>query len=150
MDWRGGMFQWNDTRIAYMDRAARHTQYYQMIAAHIGKQLIDRDCVCDVGCGLGYLSLALAQYAGQVEAIDTCEAALDILRANCTDKENIKPVHADMLRKIFFVHVPNTLLTWHFLLGDKLPTYHNEYSLNNPLRLLLLLHHFDFYRDDTA
>ncbi len=90
------MFQWNDTRIAYMDRAARHTQYYQMIAAHIGKQLIDRDCVCDVGCGLGYLSLALAQYAGQVEAIDTCEAALDILRANCTDKENIKPVHADI------------------------------------------------------
>lgn len=90
------MFQWNEGMVDYMDRAARHTQYYQMLAAHIGKYLTDDDRVCDAGCGLGYLSLALTQYAGQVEAIDTCEEALNILRANCVDRENVTPICADI------------------------------------------------------
>lgn len=90
------MFQWNEGMVAYMDRAARHTRYYQTLAEQIGTRLGKNDRICDAGCGLGYLSLALAEYVGTVEAVDVSEEALDILRSNCAERFNIRPIHADI------------------------------------------------------
>lgn len=84
--------------ISYMERAAQHTLYYKMLAEHIGHDLKQTDRICDAGCGLGYLSLALSHYVERVDAIDTCQAALAILRSNIgqTQKSNIRPIHANI------------------------------------------------------
>lgn len=76
------MFSWNEPMIRYMDRAARHTQYYKILAGMIGQDLKKTDRICDMGCGLGYLSLALSPYVEQVDAVDASPEALAVLRGN--------------------------------------------------------------------
>lgn len=94
------MFEWNDAMISYMDRAARHTLYYKTLAEWIGRDLKKTDRICDAGCGLGYLSLALSHYVSQVDAVDSCRAVLHVLRRNIeeTHKTNIKPIHTDIYK----------------------------------------------------
>lgn len=92
------MFEWNDEMIRYMNRAGRHTLYYKTLAKWIARGLKKTARICDAGCGLGYLSLALAPYVKQVDAVDTCQAVLQVLGAHMKtmQQSNITPINADI------------------------------------------------------
>ena len=73
------MFKWTQERIAYMDDACRRTDFHRKLAAELQPYLRETDCVCDAGCGLGYLSLSLAPYVGAVTAVERDSQALAVL-----------------------------------------------------------------------
>ena len=85
------MFLWGGDRIRFMRDAAEYSDYDRLLAARLRPWLRPEDRVCDAGCGLGHLSLAVAPYVAQVDAVDRDEEALEVLRENIA-AENVKNV----------------------------------------------------------
>lgn len=71
---------WTNESIAYLRDAAKVNDYYRVIAEKIAAHLPDGAHICDAGCGVGELSLALAALGFRVTAVDTSKAAIDSLR----------------------------------------------------------------------
>ena len=63
--------------------------------------------VLEIGAGLGSLTLALAEIAGHVTAVEVDEALLPLLNENVGELDNVTVVHADAMQ-----------LDWPALLGD--------------------------------
>lgn len=99
-------FIWTPDMIRFMQDAAEYGNYYETFASVIAKSLDKTMRICDAGCGLGYLSLALALYCKEVTAIDCEEKAIDVLRKNVIEKNigNVVPVLDD-----FFSQKPKEL-----------------------------------------
>ena len=93
------MFKWTQERIAYMDDACRRTDFHQRLAAELRPYLEQTDRICDAGCGLGYLSLALAPYVGAVTAVELDGQALAVLEREVKTRgiANVTAVRGDML-----------------------------------------------------
>ena len=64
------MFRWTDDMIRYMADAGRQTDFHRRLTAELLPYLSPQDRVCDAGCGLGFLSLALAPHVRHVTAAD--------------------------------------------------------------------------------
>ena len=60
--------QWTDESIAFLRDAAAMNRYYETIAERITPQLPENAHICDAGCGIGELSLALKPYCRHVTA----------------------------------------------------------------------------------
>ena len=69
--------KWDSEKIRYMRAAAERSDYYRQIASVIVPHLKKDAHVCDAGCGLGYLSAALAPQVAQVTAVLTVRTALE-------------------------------------------------------------------------
>lgn len=80
------MQRWEPDMVRFMRDASEHETYNQEIARIILPHLSEDSCVCDAGCGLGYLSLELAKHVQHVTAVDLNRDALDVLSENCADK----------------------------------------------------------------
>lgn len=93
------MFEWTQERIAYMDDACRRTDFHRKLTAELQPYLRETDCVCDVGCGLGYLSLSLAPYVGAVTAVERDSQALAVLEREVKARgiANVTAVQDDVL-----------------------------------------------------
>ncbi len=93
------MFEWTQERIAYMDDACRRTDFYRRLAAELRPYLRRTDRVCDAGCGLGYLSLALAPYVETVTAVELDGRALAVLEREVRTRgaANVTAVRGDIL-----------------------------------------------------
>lgn len=93
------MFKWTQESIAYMDDACRRTDFHQRLAAELQPYLRETDCVCDAGCGLGYLSLSLAPYVGAVTAVEWDSQALAVLEREVKAQgiANVTAVQGDVL-----------------------------------------------------
>lgn len=72
--------KWTEESIRLMEIAAARSSYYDALADRICASLPAGSRVCDAGCGLGHLSLALAARGMRVTAVDTSSAALAVLR----------------------------------------------------------------------
>lgn len=81
------MFQWKPGMVPFMRDAAEYGPYYERLAQALRPNLRADWRICDAGCGLGYLSLALAPWVRQVTAVDVCAEALQVLRENCRTRE---------------------------------------------------------------
>lgn len=92
------MFQWTPDMVRFMRDAAEYGDYNQALARLMAPWLTERTHVCDVGCGLGHLSLALSPYVGRVTAADASESALAVLEELCRERgvENVRPLHGDV------------------------------------------------------
>lgn len=77
------MFQWQPDMVRFMQDASEYGVYHQKLAALMAPHLTKETLICDAGCGLGYLSLALAPHVGQVTAVDANANALRVLEKNC-------------------------------------------------------------------
>ena len=77
------MFQWNEEMVRFMRVASEYGDYHLRLADWMLPDLHAADHVCDAGCGLGYLSLALAPHVRRVTAADRSAEALSVLRENC-------------------------------------------------------------------
>lgn len=93
------MFKWTQESIAYMDDACRRTDFHRKLAAELQPYLRETDCVCDAGCGLGYLSLSLAPYVGAVTAVERDSQALAVLEREVKAQgiANVTAVQGDVL-----------------------------------------------------
>ena len=77
------MFQWSEDMVRFMRQASEYGDYHRRLADWMRPDLHKRDRLCDAGCGLGYLSLALAPYVQHITAADRNGDALAVLRENC-------------------------------------------------------------------
>lgn len=93
------MFKWTQESIAYMDDACRRTDFHRKLTAELQPYLRETDCVCDAGCGLGYLSLSLAPYVGAVTAVERDSQALAVLEREVKARGigNVTAVRDDVL-----------------------------------------------------
>lgn len=83
------MFQWTPEMVRFMQDAEEHTDYYQLLARRLSVYFSPRAHICDAGCGLGGLSVALLPYAGKVTAVDVSPEAIAALRARNTPVEAV-------------------------------------------------------------
>ena len=93
------MFEWTEERVSFMADACERTDFHEKLAALLSPYLKKTDSVCDAGCGLGYLSLALAPLVGHVTAAERDDRALDVLRCQLTRRHirNVTPLCTDVL-----------------------------------------------------
>ena len=64
------MYHWTADGIGWMADASRQTDFYRLLAAELAPYLKPEDRICDAGCGLGFLSLALSPYVRSVTAAE--------------------------------------------------------------------------------
>lgn len=83
------MFCWNEDMVRFLQDASEYSDYHARLAAWMAPYLFPTDRICDAGCGLGYLSLALSHYVNNVVAIDSNETALRVLCEKAADRDNI-------------------------------------------------------------
>ena len=97
------MFHWTDDRIRFMADAAGKTDFHRRLAAELLPYLTPEDAVCDAGCGLGHLSLALSPYVRTVTAVEREQRALAVLERELALRhiENVHPCCEDV-----FAHRP--------------------------------------------
>lgn len=76
------MFRWTPEVIRFRTDAAEYGGFDANIASHILPYLPQGAHICDAGCGLGYLGLALAKAGHRVTCVDTSAEALSALRAH--------------------------------------------------------------------
>ncbi len=76
------MFEWTNEVIRFRMEASEYNHFEQQLAKRLLPYLPAGAHVCDAGCGLGYLSLALAENDYTVTAVDISAATLHILREN--------------------------------------------------------------------
>lgn len=92
------MFHWTDDMIRYMADAGRQTDFHRRLTAELLPYLSPQDHVCDAGCGLGFLSLALAPHVRHVTAADCDAQALSVLKEELAARhiENVTPLCTDI------------------------------------------------------
>ena len=92
------MFRWTDDMIRYMADAGRRTDFHRRLTAELLPYLSPQDRVCDAGCGLGFLSLALAPHVRHVTAADCDAQALSVLKGELATRhiENVTPLCTDI------------------------------------------------------
>ena len=116
------MFTWLAETIQYLKDASEYTPFNDVLAARTAPYLPQNAHVCDAGCGLGYLTLALAPLCKRVTAVDVSADALAVLRENIfkTGAKNIEvlerdvfclpnSVRFDAMVFCFFGSIPDTL-----------------------------------------
>lgn len=93
------MFSWSADTVRFMADACRRTDFHEKLTALLLPYLKPTDHICDAGCGLGYLSLALSSHAARVTAAERDAAALSVLRQELDARgiANVTPLCADVL-----------------------------------------------------
>ena len=91
------MFTWSADKIRFLKDASEYGRFNDVLAERAAAHFPAGAHVCDAGCGLGYLSLALAPLCGRVTALDVSNEALDVLRDNIARRgvQNIEVREAD-------------------------------------------------------
>lgn len=89
------MQRWSDDAVRFMRDASAYSGFHEQLAAAIAPYLPERASVCDAGCGLGDLSVALCRHAASVTAVDCAEAAISALRARSLP-ENLRVFCGDI------------------------------------------------------
>lgn len=84
---------WWEDMVRFMRDASEYGTYNQELADRLAPHLNPEMRICDAGCGLGYLSLALSGYVGHITAVEQNPAAVEVLTANCRERgiTNITP-----------------------------------------------------------
>lgn len=84
--------------IRFMVDASNYGSYHEKLANVIFPYLQAKTHVCDAGCGLGYLSIALSDRIPLITAIDIKPQAVNVLKKNCTERNirNIRPITGDI------------------------------------------------------
>ena len=89
---------WYEDMIRFMRDASEYGTYNQKLAEVLAPALTKNMHICDAGCGLGYLSLALSPYVGRITSVDKNQDALAVLEENCriTGISSIRPVEGQI------------------------------------------------------
>ena len=93
------VFSWTPEQIRFFLDASAKSDYDRLLAARIREAAPEAETICDAGCGLGGLSLALSARFSSVTAIDCSERAITCLREQIAAQgvPNITPMQADLM-----------------------------------------------------
>ena len=95
------MFEWNPDKIRFRIDSVRRSTFHKQIARVLAGKFDDPSVIslCDAGCGLGYLSLALSEHFKQITAIDISPIALSVLQKETESRgiRNIEILQEDLL-----------------------------------------------------
>lgn len=87
-------FDWTENRIRFFLDAAKKSGYYRILAERIHAVLPGAERICDAGCGLGDLALALAEFYPDVTAADSSPAAIRTLKSRLVP--GVHAIEADL------------------------------------------------------
>ncbi|MDO4812886.1 MAG: class I SAM-dependent methyltransferase [Eubacteriales bacterium] len=113
------MLIWTPDTVRFQKDAAEYGSYHQSLAAHVAAYLPPDARICDAGCGLGFLSRALAPHCAHVTAVDSEPLALDVLRKDTPENVEVfegdvfmlsPDKHFDAMVFCFFGNMEETLL----------------------------------------
>ncbi len=92
------MYLWKPEMVAFMKDASEYNQFHKTYAERIAHYIPASAHICDAGCGLGYLSLALSPHYRKVTGVDLAERPLVVFRDNVKAREikNIQILEADI------------------------------------------------------
>ena len=92
------MYHWTPDMIRFMADASAYGDYHQRIAEMLLPYLGTAGQICDAGCGLGDLSVALAPFVPGVTCVEIKPQAAAFLRAQCAAKNitNIEVLEGDI------------------------------------------------------
>lgn len=118
------MQRWYEDMVRFMKDASEYGNYNQELAQMMEYSLNKNMHICDAGCGLGYLSLALAPMVKQVTSVEMNDDAIRVLEDNCSrfgvhnietrcgEIEFLKPEEKyDAMVFCFFGHIHEILKT---------------------------------------
>lgn len=110
------IFTWTDTAVNFMADAYHHSNYCQQLVAKMLPYLGPDSVVWDVGCGPGYLSLALAPHVRRVVAMDLSPVALKHLQRECATQgiDNITTLTGDALTMELPAEAPDAAIFSYF------------------------------------
>ena len=93
------IFSWTPEQIRFFLDASAKSDYDRLLAARIREAAPEAETICDAGCGLGGLSLALSARFSSVTAIDCSENAIGCLREQIAGKgvDNVAAIQADLM-----------------------------------------------------
>lgn len=93
------MYEWTNDKIRWYHDACVYPDNNRdrIITELILEHLKLEDSICDLGCGIGSLSMALSDKVNRVIAIDQNAAALNFLKKQITEKrkDNIEVINGD-------------------------------------------------------
>ena len=94
------MQYWYKDMVRFMKDASEYGIYNQELTRLMAPYLTEKTHICDAGCGLGYLSLALAPYVGQVSSVEKNPDASAVLAENCKrfGITNVHPVCGEVAK----------------------------------------------------
>ena len=72
-------FTWTQERIRWYLDASERTDFHARLADYIRPYVRPEDHLCDLGCGLGRVSLALAKDVAKVTCVDTDPQVLTVV-----------------------------------------------------------------------
>ena len=78
--------RWTEESIAFLRDAAAMSDYYRVIAERIAPHLPQNARVCDAGCGIGSLSLALLPYCAEITAVDADALAIRTMQETLPER----------------------------------------------------------------
>lgn len=133
-------FQWNEDTIRRYCDAEEQEGFYQAVAMAILPRLAGYKTLCDVGCGLGLVSLILSRYVERITCFDQDAAALRALAQTANERNihNLEIVKGDaatlsgrwdVLLLSFFGHGLLTRLRTHCQKIFYVVNVHNEPAL---------------------
>lgn len=105
------MYEWTPDKIRWYQDACNYSKNNrnQLLAEYILKDLRAQSTICDLGCGIGALSLSLAEHgAYQVMAVDQNKQALAYLKQTLQEKaiKNVTVIEGDY-RTLAFETLPD-------------------------------------------
>ena len=80
-------FNWDDDTIRWYQEANAYTDFFTNVAQVISPALEKETHLCDVGCGLGLVDLALRKKVKAITAIDSNEKVIASLKGQIKKKE---------------------------------------------------------------
>lgn len=86
------IWQWKKEMIYFMENAVEESKYYALLANRLRPYIKKTDSCCDVGCGLGQLSLELSPHVKKISSWDINPDALESLRKN-RDRQGIQNIY---------------------------------------------------------
>ena len=96
------MEYWQEDMIRFLKDASEYGTCDQDLARLMAPYLTEKTHICDAGCGLGYLSLALSPYVERVTSVDKHPKATGVLAENCRrfGITNVHPVCSEVERAL--------------------------------------------------
>ena len=95
------MFEWDPDKIRFRIDSVQRSTFHQQIARVLAGKYDNPSTVslCDAGCGLGFLSLALSEHFKQITSIDISPLALSVLQRETASRgiRNINILQEDLL-----------------------------------------------------
>jgi SAM-dependent methyltransferase len=84
---------WGNKSADWFISASEYTGYHKHLADILMRHMLPKSTMCDMGCGIGLIDFALADYLSHITCVDIDQGAIELLEAESA-KRNLKNITA--------------------------------------------------------